>query len=213
MENAMDTKAYLRRYSDGDRINHWALVILFFCAALSGLSMFHPSLFFLSTLFGGGPWTRILHPFAGVLVFLSFGGMYVRLAKDNAWSADDSGWLAKSSTFFAGRTHEMPPAGRYNAGQKLLFWWITGCVLVLLVTGLVFWRPYFVGYFSIGLVRTATLVHSLTAVALVLGVIAHIYAAIWVKGTLRAMTRGLVSETWAKRHHPRWYVQMTREKH
>jgi formate dehydrogenase subunit gamma len=208
----METTRYLRRYSDSDRINHWILVILFFCTALSGLSMFHPTLFFLSTLFGGGPWTRILHPFAGVLVFLSFGGMYLRLARDNAWNADDSAWLAQSGTLLSGRVHEAPPAGRYNAGQKIVFWWMAVCVAVLLVTGLIFWRPYFALYFPIGLVRLATLVHSLTAVVLILGIIVHIYAAIWVKGTTRAMTRGLVSETWARRHHPRWVAQMTQDK-
>lgn len=209
----MEQTRYLRRYSDGDRINHWALVILFFCTALSGLSMFHPSLFFLSALFGGGPWTRIVHPFIGVLVFLSFGGMYLRLARDNVWSADDRLWLAGIGALLAGRKSEPLPAGRYNAGQKILFWWMAIALALLLVTGLLFWRPYFAGYFPIGLVRLATLVHSLTAVGLILGIIGHIYAAIWVKGTTRAMTRGLVSESWAKHHHPGWVAQMTRDKH
>ena len=208
----MEETRYLRRYSDGDRINHWALVILFFCTALSGLSMFHPSLFFLSVLFGGGPWTRILHPFIGVLVFLSFAGMYLRLARDNVWNADDRVWLAGAGALLSGRKHEMLPAGRYNAGQKILFWWMAITLAVLLVTGLVFWRPYFAGYFPIGLVRLATLVHSLTAVGLILGIIGHIYAAIWVKGTTRAMTRGLVSESWAKHHHPGWVARMTQDK-
>ncbi|HEX4585506.1 MAG TPA: formate dehydrogenase subunit gamma [Burkholderiaceae bacterium] len=208
----MEETRYVQRYSDADRMNHWALVILFFCAALSGLSMFHPSLFFLSTLFGGGPWTRILHPFIGVLVFLSFGGMYLRLARDNVWGADDRAWMAGIGAALWGRTHELPPAGRYNAGQKILFWWMALCVAVLLVTGLVFWRPYFVGYFPIGLVRVATLVHSLTAVGLILGIIGHIYAAIWVKGTTRAMTRGVVSESWARRHHPHWVADVTQQK-
>jgi formate dehydrogenase subunit gamma len=208
----METTRYLQRYSDGDRINHWALVILFFCTALSGLSMFHPSLFFLSTLFGGGPWTRILHPFIGVLVFLSFGGMYLRLQRDNRWSADDRLWLAGARELLAGRQQEALPAGRYNAGQKILFWWMAITLSVLLITGVLFWRPYFVGYFPITLVRLATLLHSLTAVGLILGIIGHIYAAIWVKGTTRAMTRGLVSESWAKHHHPGWVAQMTQDK-
>jgi len=209
----MEQTRYVRRYSDGDRINHWALVILFFCTALSGLSMFHPSLFFLSALFGGGPWTRIVHPFIGVLVFLSFGGMYLRLARDNVWSADDRLWLAGIGALLAGRKSGPLPAGRYNAGQKILFWWMAISLALLLVTGLLFWRPYFAGYFPIGLVRLATLVHSLTAVGLILGIIGHIYAAIWVKGTTRAMTRGLVSEDWARHHHPGWVSQMTRDKH
>jgi formate dehydrogenase subunit gamma len=208
----MEQTRYLRRYSDADRINHWALVILFFCAALSGLSMFHPSMFFLSALLGGGTWARILHPFIGVLVFLFFGGMYVRLARDNLWEPDDSAWMSRAGALFAGKMDQMPPAGRYNAGQKIVFWWIAVCVALLLVTGLIFWRPYFAGYFPIGLVRLATLVHSLSAVAVILAVIVHIYAAIWVKGTTRAMTRGVVPESWARHHHPRWVAQMTQDK-
>ena len=39
----------------------------FVLLALSGLALFHPALFWLTNLFGGGPWTRILHPFIGVL--------------------------------------------------------------------------------------------------------------------------------------------------
>jgi hypothetical protein len=66
-ENAM-TRYYLRRYRDATRMNHWFVAIMFFAAALSGLAFFHPALFFLSALFGGGPWTRILHPFMGLLM-------------------------------------------------------------------------------------------------------------------------------------------------
>jgi formate dehydrogenase subunit gamma len=42
-----------------------------------------------------------------------------------------------------------------------------------------------------------------------MGIIVHVYAAIWVKGTLRAMTRGTVSEAWARHHHRGWYRQVT----
>ena len=45
-----------------------------------------------------------------------------------------------------------------------------------------------------------------------LTVIVHVYAAIWVKGTTRAMTRGTVSPGWAKMNHPLWYEEMTRGK-
>ena len=61
----------LRRYDNNTRMNHWAIALLFFGAGLSGLACFHPSLFFLSNLFGGGVWTRILHPYMGVLMFLA----------------------------------------------------------------------------------------------------------------------------------------------
>ena len=52
----------ISRYTPGARANHWLNAIILILLALSGLSLFHPSLYFLTNLFGGGEWTRILHP-------------------------------------------------------------------------------------------------------------------------------------------------------
>jgi formate dehydrogenase subunit gamma len=62
----------IQRYSPAERSNHWIVAICFFLAAFSGLALFHPAFFSLSVFFGGGPWTRILHPFMGVLMFVFF---------------------------------------------------------------------------------------------------------------------------------------------
>ena len=62
----------IQRYTSHERGNHWIVAICFVLAALSGLSMFHPSMFFFADLFGGGPWARILHPFIGVVMMLFF---------------------------------------------------------------------------------------------------------------------------------------------
>jgi formate dehydrogenase subunit gamma len=51
-------------------------------------------------------------------------------------------------------------------------------------------------------------VHAVAAAVLIISVIVHIYAAIWVKGSIRAMTRGTVSEGWARKHHALWYNQL-----
>ena len=61
----------LQRYKDNERMNHWFMAMMFFLAGLSGLAFFHPSLFFLTNLFGGGQWARILHPFLGVVMALT----------------------------------------------------------------------------------------------------------------------------------------------
>ena len=60
-----------------------------------------------------------------------------------------------------------------------------------------------------GRVHAVERVHMLSAFFLIVAVIAHAYAAVWVKGTVRAMTRGTVSHGWAKHHHPLWYRKMT----
>lgn len=202
----------LHRYNDSERLNHWVVAILFFCAGLSGLALFHPSLFFLGNLFGGGPWTRILHPFLGVLMTLSFLGLLVRFWRHNLGEESDKAWSDNMGKLLRGDKSGMPAVGRYNPGQKRVFWLMAVSLFVLVATGITFWRPWFAPYFSIELMRIAVVLHAIAAVVLVLTTTVHIYAAIWVKGTMRAMTRGTVSESWARRNHALWYQEMKQGK-
>lgn len=202
----------LQRYKDGDRMNHWFIVIMFILAGLSGLAFFHPSLFFLSNFFGGGSWARILHPFMGVLMTLGFLLLFMKLWKDNIITQADREWASKAGEMFKGNKSAMPPVGKYNFGQKAVFWLMAISLLVLLVTGIMFWRPWFAPYFSIPVMRIAVLLHSVSAVVLILTTIVHVYAAIWVKGTTRAMTRGTVTEGWAKLNHPLWHDEVTKQR-
>ncbi len=203
------TIRYLRRYRDGTRLNHWFVALMFFAAALSGLSFFHPSLFFFSALFGGGQWTRILHPFLGLLMVLGFVFLFFTMWRENLLDANDRAWIRQAPKMLAGDKAGSPPVGKYNAGQKLVFWAFGISLLLLLVTGFMFWSPWFVDLFPILVRRIAVLVHAVSAFVLVISVITHIYAAIWVKGTLRAMTRGTVTEPWAELNHPLWHRKMT----
>jgi len=56
------------------------------------------------------------------------------------------------------------------------------------------------------------LVHAASALALIASIIVHVYAALWVQGTIRAMVEGVVTYAWAKKHHPRWFREMTEKK-
>jgi formate dehydrogenase subunit gamma len=200
----------IQRYKDGDRMNHWFIALMFVLAGLSGLAFFHPSLFFFTHLFGGGPWARILHPFLGVLMFVGFAGMFMRLWKDNVVNDADREWKKHMGDMLRGNKAAMPPVGKYNYGQKLVFWMMVVSLVVLLVTGLMFWRPWFAPLFPVDALRAAVLLHSIAAVVLVAATIMHVYAAIWVKGTVRAMTRGTVTESWAKTNHALWHREMTK---
>jgi formate dehydrogenase subunit gamma len=200
---------FLQRYPDRTRMNHWAVVLLFVCAALSGLAFFHPSLYFFSLLFGGGPWARILHPFIGVLMALGFVFLFAAVWRENIWRSSDREWLDNVGEMIGGDKSKMPPVDKYNAGQKLVFWLFGVSLLILFVTGLIFWRPYFVDFFPVGLRRVAVVLHAFSAVLLILSVVVHVYAAIWVKGTMRAMTRGTVSAAWARQNHLLWFKRMT----
>jgi formate dehydrogenase subunit gamma len=197
------------RYSDRTRLNHWFVAILFFCAALTGLAIFHPFFYPLVGLFGGGVWTRILHPFFGVLMTLGFFGLFIALWRDNVMGAGDRAWLRAAPTLLRGEEEAMPPVGRNNAGQKMVFWVAAICLVVLLITGFFFWQPWFAPAFPILARRIAVVLHALAATVLILTIIIHIYAGIWVKGSIAAMTRGTVSEGWARFHHPLWWRKIT----
>jgi formate dehydrogenase subunit gamma len=195
------------RYTTAARINHWITAISLILLALSGLSLFHPSLYFLTILFGGGEMTRILHPWIGVVLAVSFLGLFIRFFALNFWKPEDTVWMKNLGKVMNNQEEGLPELGKYNAGQKLVFWGQSVLIFVLLCSGVVLWDSYFFDYTSIDQKRLAAVAHALCAIAAILIWIVHVYAAIWVKGTLRAMTRGSVSGGWAWKHHRKWFRQ------
>jgi formate dehydrogenase subunit gamma len=197
----------LQRYTAPERANHWAAGMSFILLALSGLALFHPLFWPLTNLFGGGTWTRILHPFIGVLMALSFAVMFVRFKALNAMTATDWEWVRRVKEMADGDDHNMPEQGKYNGGQKLLFWALAIGILLLFVSGVTLWRAYF--DLPVGVVRFGAVIHSAVAAFMIGLITIHIYAAIWTKGTIRAMWYGTVTRGWARQHHRAWYRQAT----
>lgn len=202
--------ALIQRYTRSDRVNHWVVAITFVLAALSGLALFDPIFFWLTNLFGGGPWTRILHPYIGLLMFILFIGMALRFWSSNHLTAADRQWMKQWRDVIGKHEENLPQVGKYNAGQKYVFWILVITLPLLLLTGLIMWQPWFAPYFSIGLLRLATVVHALAAFCVIALIMVHIYAAIWVKGSVRAMTRGTVTAAWAKQHHAAWHNEISK---
>jgi formate dehydrogenase subunit gamma len=198
------------RYTAGARINHWINAAILIALAVSGLAFFHPSLFFLTALFGGGPTARIVHPWLGVAVLFTFAGLFVRFLRFNFWTRADTQWMKQIGDVLNAHEERLPEVGKYNAGQKLVFWGLSLCIVGLFTTGLVLWDQYFAAYTTIDQKRLAAVLHALAATGIIFIVVTHIYAAIWVRGTIRAMTRGSVTGGWAWRHHRKWLRDMVR---
>jgi formate dehydrogenase subunit gamma len=197
----------LQRYTASERANHWAVGMSFILLALSGLALFHPLFWPLANLFGGGTWMRILHPYLGVLMALSFLIIFLRFKTLNAMTATDWQWVDRVKEMVNGDDHNMPEQGKYNGGQKLLFWALSVCVLLLFVSGVMLWRAYF--DLPVGMVRLGAVIHAAIAAFMIGLITVHVYAAIWVKGTIRAMWYGSVTRAWARQHHRGWYRQIT----
>lgn len=200
----------VKRYTPRDRANHWITAICFILLAVSGLALFHPAFFFLTHLLGGGTWSRILHPFIGIVLAISFFSFAGRLWADNRITAADREWKKHLGEILRNKARNLPEIGKYNIGQKYLFWTLVICIALLLLSGIVIWQPYFTPTFPIGLVRLAALVHAVAGFVSILAIIVHIYSALWTKGSVRAMTRGTVTAAWAKHHHPAWYKQVSK---
>lgn len=208
--SAHQTPAMVSRYTTAQRINHWITALLLILLALSGMSMFDPGLFFLSSLFGGGEATRAIHPWFGVVLLVSFAILFVPFVRHNLWTRDDTAWIGKIRDVLGNHEERLAEVGRYNAGQKLVFWAMTWLILVLFATGIVIWDQYFFGFTSIEVKRIAVLVHSVAAVAIIAVWITHVYAAIWVRGTMHGMLRGTVTAGWTFRHHRKWLRTLAR---
>lgn len=197
----------LRRYTASQRANHWVIGISFILLSLSGLAFFHPAFFPLTQLFGGPVWARIIHPYLGFIIGVALIIMFFRFYRLNFITRTDIEWMMRVNEMISGDDHNMPEQGKYNAGQKLVFWAMSAFIIILFASGLVMWRSYFV--FPVTIVRIAVVIHAATAIAMILTAVVHVYAAIWTKGTIRAMWYGTVTRAWARQHHRAWYHQMT----
>jgi formate dehydrogenase subunit gamma len=197
----------LQRYTAEERANHWVVGICFILLALSGLAFFHPAFYPLTQLFGGGVWARILHPIIGWLMMIGFVLMYFRFKALNKIEPADREWLDRVGEMIDGNDHNMPEQGKYNGGQKAMFWAMSVCMLLLFVSGIILWRAYFT--FPVDLVRLGAVVHAAIAAIMIAMIFVHVYAALWVRGTVRAMVYGTVTRAWAKQHHRAWYRQVT----
>ncbi len=196
------------RYTLSARLNHWVTAASLMLLALSGLALVHPALCPLTALFGGGQLARNIHPWIGVVLFFSFLGLFLRFWKANLWKPGDGIWLARVRDVLTAHEENLPEVGKYNAGQKVVFWAMSLLIVVLIGSGVAIWDQYFYDYTAIPQKRVAQLVHSLAAVVIICVWIVHVYAAIWVRGTIGAMTRGQVTGGWAWRHHRKWLREL-----
>jgi formate dehydrogenase subunit gamma len=196
------------RHSHGERLTHWAVAVLYVTLFLSGLALFHPFFFWTSVLFGGAAFMRVVHPFLGVALAVVFYAYAGRTWRDNQLVASDAPWLRAMFRYMNKEGGHVPVEGKYNAGQKYMYWSMLVVVGALLVSGVLVWRPYFAPSVAAPVKGVAGLVHATLAFVMFVGIGVHVYAAYWTKGAMRAMTRGTVSGAWARFHHPGWYAKV-----
>ena len=197
----------IERFTSMDRYAHWLLAITWATLAITGLilslgkSVLLPLIGY--TLFS---WLAILsknlHNFVGPILIVAVPLMFIRYIRDNGIGTEDVKWFANILGYFKG--HEYP-SGRFNAGEKLVFWFVLVLFsTILILSGLVLLFPNFDQ--TRRTMQLANVVHAVTAYLAIALALVHTYlGTIGLAGAYKAMRHGYVDEAWAKHHHERWY--------
>ena len=202
----------VERFSLFERANHWMTATSFLLLALTGLIILYGSALIRPWL-GAGAYGNLAefsawsHMALIVPFVLGIIAMAVVWIGGNLPSRLDWNWLKRGGGFF--RTGgENPPARRFNAGQKIVFWGVLLGGLALLATGLFLMFPfYWAGYTG---VQTAQILHAALGLLMIGLIIGHIYiGTVGMQGAFGAMWGGRVDRNWAKEHHSLWYDEIS----
>ena len=197
----------IERFKPIDRYAHWLLAITWVTLAITGLilsigkavllPLIGYTLFSLLAVFA-----KNVHNFIGPVLIVAVPLMFVRYVRDNGIGIEDFRWFINIIGYFKG--HEYP-SGKFNAGEKLVFWFVLVLFsTILVISGLVLVFPNFDQTRST--MQTANIVHMICAYLAMALACVHIYlGTIGMTGAYRAMRDGYVDESWAHHHHARWY--------
>lgn len=217
----------VERFNDLERFSHWLAAISFIVLGLTGLNLMYgryvlipvigPDAFAWMTAMG-----KYAHNYVAFAFMISLIFLFVLWVKDNVPSKLDLQWLKAGGGLFTKGVH--PPARKFNAGQKILFWLVLLGGISVSLSGLALLFPFKLALFdwtfavlnAIGFdlprplgpvqeMQLSQLWHAIVALGLIVLIIAHIYiGTLGMVGAFDAMGTGMVDENWAKQHHKLW---------
>lgn len=203
---------HVLRYNFNERLNHWVAAGSFIYLMLTGLAFWSPWLFWIASALGGAELSRMLHPWVGLVFFVAVCYMYALWSSQMKHDPVDTEWWKSLPHYIRNEDEKMPPAGRYNAGQKLLFWSFFLGGVVLLASGLVLWFTESIPWAWRWLRYISVVVHAGTALLLIGNLMIHVYMGVFAeRGAFGSVIRGDVSLAFAKRYHPGWYQEIIRK--
>jgi formate dehydrogenase subunit gamma len=202
------------RFSALERANHWLTATSFLLMALTGLVVLYGRYLIMPWL-GAGAFSGLAEASAWLHMVLAVPFVLGALVMGVLWTRQnlpgwlDWNWIKHGGGFLPG--HEgHPPARRFNAGQKLVFWAVMLGGLALLLSGLAMMFPFF--WFGYDGMQWAQSIHAIVGVIMVGLIIGHIYiGTAGMEGAFDAMWDGRVDRNWAKEHHSLWYREITGE--
>jgi formate dehydrogenase subunit gamma len=195
------------RWSVAARVLHWYVAILFILLALTGLSLMYGRAVLIPWLGleGFAAYAQLAmttHNYLGPAFIVGLLVMIVWWIKDNLPRAYDWEWLKMGGGLFKRGAHA--PAGRNNAGEKILFWILATVGLAVAITGLILDFPNFAQ--TRETMQIANVLHAAGATIWTAVILGHIYlGTIGQEGTWESMAHGHVDVNWARQHANVWY--------
>lgn len=217
----------VERFNMTERIAHWTLANSFILLALTGLNILYGR-YVLKPFLGADVFATVtmlgkyIHNYVAFAFMLSLIAVLVIWARENIPKKVDLQWLAQGGGLFMKGAH--PPARKFNAGQKILFWLVLLGGLSISLSGIALLLPFtfklfgatfaFLNLFGFGLDANVTpmeemqlsqIWHAIVGLAMTALVIAHIYlGTVGMEGAFDAMGTGQVDRNWAREHHRLW---------
>jgi formate dehydrogenase subunit gamma len=195
----------LVRFTAFERLVHWMTATCFIILALSGLNITFGKPLLLPLI---GPeaftdwsqWAKYAHNYLSFPFTLGVFVIFLMWIGWNAPSRVDVEWFKKGGGMVG---HEHPPADRFNAGQKMIYWIVVLGGAAVAVSGYILMFPFYGT--DIADMQVAQIVHGVVSLLFVAVMLAHIYiGTIGMEGAFEAMWDGTVDLNWAKEHHRLW---------
>jgi formate dehydrogenase subunit gamma len=198
--------AKILRFASFERFTHWVTASCFVVLALSGLNisfgrililpLFGPEAF--ATMSG---YAKLAHDYLAFPFMLGLAIMFLIWIRDNIPGKIDLQWLKQGGGILFKGQH--PPAKRFNAGQKGIFWIVITGGALMSVSGWFLLFPYLPA--NVTALQFWTVIHAVIAMLFIAAMMAHIYiGSIGMEGAFDAMGTGEVDLNWAREHHSLW---------
>src|SRR5258707_2332480 len=194
------------RFASFERFTHWLTASCFVVLALSGLNISFGRILILP-LFGANAfatmsgYAKIAHDFLAFPFMLGLVIMFLIWIKDNIPGKIDWQWLKQGGGILSKGQH--PPAKRFNAGQKGIFWIVIIGGVLMSLSGWFMLFPYLPA--NVTELQFWTVIHAIVAMLFIAAMLAHIYiGSVGMGGAVDAMGTGEVDLNWGKAHHSLW---------
>jgi len=202
------------RFNAFERFSHWLTAISFVVLGLTGLNITFGKILLLPMI---GPEAfssvsqvvKYTHNFVSASFVIGLVLIVAIWIKDNIPQKVDIDWIKQGGGFIKSKH---APSGRFNAGEKLVFWFALGAGVAVIISGYLLMFPFYVT--DIAGMQLAQVVHALVAVLFIAIIIAHIYiGTLGMEGAFEAMATGDVDLNWAKEHHDIWLEEQLSREH